>query len=68
MTEQQKQILGIASRLGADPREVELAIQLMRSGRTELIVAVTAQRLSIRAALRAARSTNLSPRISSRVR
>jgi hypothetical protein len=56
VTEQQRQVLEIATRLGADPREVELAIQLMRSGRSDLIVQVTAQRLSIRAALKAARS------------
>jgi hypothetical protein len=65
MTEQQEQILGIASRLGADPREIELAVALMRTRRSDLIVAVTAQRLSIRAALRAAK---ISPRIPSRAR
>jgi hypothetical protein len=67
MTDQQRQVLEIASRLGADPREIELAIQLMRSGRSDLIVAVSAQRLSIRAALKVARSTN-PPRIPSRAR
>jgi hypothetical protein len=62
MTDQQKQVLEIASRLGADPREVELAIQLMRSGRSDLIVQVTAQRLSIRAALKAANPPPNPPR------
>jgi hypothetical protein len=66
MTNQQKQVIDIAYRLGADPREVELATQLMRSGRADLIIAVTAQHLSIRAALKVARSN--SSRISSQVR
>jgi hypothetical protein len=57
VTSQQQQVLGLASQLGADPREIEMAIQLMRTGRADLIVAVTAQRMTIRAALKAARST-----------
>jgi hypothetical protein len=32
----QQQILSLASRMGADPREVELAMKLMRTGRTRL--------------------------------
>ena len=50
MTHQQ-QILNLASRMGADPREVELAVALMRTGRIDLIVQVTAQKLTIRGAL-----------------
>jgi hypothetical protein len=45
MTHQQ-QILGLASRMGADPREVELAVALMRTGRIDLIVQVTAQKIN----------------------
>jgi hypothetical protein len=57
MTAQQRQILDIAFRLGADPREVELAVALARTGRVDLLIAVSAQRLTVRAALKAARST-----------
>jgi hypothetical protein len=66
MTEQQQQILDLAMRLNADPREVEEAIRLMRTGRFDLIIAVTAKTLSVRAALKKA-ATN-SPRTSSRAR
>jgi len=54
---QQQQVLELASQLGADPREIEMAIQLMRTSWADLIVAVTAQRMSVKAALKAARST-----------
>jgi hypothetical protein len=66
VTEQQRQILNIAARLGADPREVELAVALARTGRVDLIVAVTARNLTIRAALKVARTN--SPRTSSQGR
>jgi len=66
MTNQQKQVLDIAARLGVSQQEIESAIMLARTGRVDLIVAVSAQRLSLRAALKAARSTNLSPRVLSR--
>jgi hypothetical protein len=65
MTAAQRQILAIAARIGADPREVEAAIALARTGRVDLLIAVSAQRLSVRAALRIAKST---PRNSSRTR
>lgn len=65
MNSQQQQVLEIATRLGADPKEIKSAIRLMRTGRTDLLVQVTAQRLTIRAALKAAKS---SPRVSSRAR
>jgi hypothetical protein len=47
----QEQLLDIATRMGADPREIELAVALMRSGRCDLIIEVCAARSSIRAAL-----------------
>jgi hypothetical protein len=53
----QQQVLDLASRLGADPKEIESAIRLMRTGRADLLIRVTAQRMTIRAALKAARST-----------
>jgi hypothetical protein len=68
MTNQQKQVIDIAARLGVSQREIESAITLARTGRVDLIVAVSAQRLSLRAALKAARYTNLLPRVPSRAR
>jgi hypothetical protein len=41
----------LAASLGVDPREVDLAIRLMRTGRTDLITKVTTGRLTIRQAL-----------------
>jgi hypothetical protein len=55
MTEQQ--IYDLADRLGADQHDVELAISLMRTGRADLLAAVTNKTMTIRAALKAARST-----------
>jgi hypothetical protein len=66
MTGHQKQALEIATKLGADQREIEAAIRLMRTGRSDLILQVCAARLSIRAALRRAKSD--SPRTPSRAR
>jgi hypothetical protein len=57
MTEQQQLALRLASDLGADAREVEAAIALMRTGRTDLLIQVTARRMTIRAALKVARAT-----------
>jgi hypothetical protein len=54
MTAQQQQALDIASRLGVDPAEVNLAIRLAQTGRVDLLVSVTARRMSIRAALKQA--------------
>jgi hypothetical protein len=58
MTEQQQQVLNLASRLHVDLREVELALALARTGRVDLITAVAAGRISIGAALLAAKSVN----------
>jgi hypothetical protein len=44
----------LAASLGVDPREVDLAIRLMRTGRTDLITKVTTGRLTIRQALQSA--------------
>jgi hypothetical protein len=49
--ELQNQILALAADLGADPREVSDAIQVMQSGRSDLIVELLAARMSVRAAL-----------------
>jgi hypothetical protein len=35
MTSQQKQVLEIAAKLGADQHEIEAAIRLMRTGRSD---------------------------------
>jgi hypothetical protein len=67
-TEQQQRVLDTASTLSADPKEIDLAIQLMRTGRADLLVAVTAQRMTIRAALALAKSSNQSSRVPSRAR
>jgi hypothetical protein len=56
MTALQEQVLTLAQRLGADPAEVEAAVRLMKSGRCDLLVEVCAARMSIKAALRIARS------------
>jgi hypothetical protein len=63
MTEQQKLVLHLASTLGVDPREIDRAVALARTGRINLLVAVTAQRVTVRAALKAARSNTNPPRI-----
>jgi hypothetical protein len=47
----QNRILAIAADLGADPREISAAIQVMQSGRSDLIVELLAARMSVRAAL-----------------
>jgi hypothetical protein len=57
MTDQQQVVLTIAAHLGADPKEVGLAVALARTGRTDLLAAVMARRIDVRAALQAARST-----------
>jgi hypothetical protein len=54
MTAQQQQALDIASRLGVEPAEVDLAIRLAQTGRVDLIVHVSAKRMSVRAALQRA--------------
>jgi acetyl-CoA carboxylase carboxyltransferase component len=54
MTEQQRLAIRLAADLGVDQREVDRAIALARTGRIDLIVAVSAKRLSIRAALQQA--------------
>jgi hypothetical protein len=51
------QITAMADRIGADPREVERAIKLARTGRTDLVGAVIDGRMTIEAALRAASNT-----------
>jgi hypothetical protein len=68
MTDQQRQVLTIATHLGADPKEIGLAVALARTGRVDLITAVMAGRIDVRAALRAARSTKPSPCIQGRTR
>jgi CO/xanthine dehydrogenase Mo-binding subunit len=67
MTSQQQQVLDLASRLGVDPDEVTLAVRLAQTGRVDLLVRVTAQRMSIRAALKEVARSN-SPRDTSRAR
>jgi hypothetical protein len=67
MTSQQQQVLDLASRLGVDPDEVSIAIKLAQTGRVDLLVSVTARRMSIRAALKEAARSN-SPRDTSRAR
>jgi hypothetical protein len=47
----QQQILDIAARMGANPKEVELAVALVRTGDAILIVQVMAAKLTIKAAL-----------------
>lgn len=49
--DQQQHALDLAARLGADPREIVDAIRLMRTGRADLLIQVTAQKLTIKAAL-----------------
>lgn len=49
--ELQQKILTLAADLGADPREISAAIQVMQSGRSDLIVELLAARMSVRAAL-----------------
>jgi hypothetical protein len=66
MTEQQKIALRLASDLGADPVEIARAIALAKTGRVDLILACSAKTMTIRAALKAAKSN--SPRQPSRAR
>jgi hypothetical protein len=66
MTEQQKIALRLARDLGVDQAEITRALSLARSGRVDLIVACSAQRMTVRAALKAAKSN--SPRSLSRAR
>jgi hypothetical protein len=47
----QQQILDIAARMGANPKEVELAIALVRTGDATLIVQVMAAKLTIKTTL-----------------
>jgi hypothetical protein len=49
--EMQQRILALAADLGADPREIAAAIQVMQSGRADLIVELLAARMNVRAAL-----------------
>jgi hypothetical protein len=44
----------LAAALKVDPRELDLAVRLMRTGRADLITKVTAGRLTIRQALQSA--------------
>jgi hypothetical protein len=44
----------LAAALRVDPRELKLAVQLMRSGRADLIAAVIAGRSTVRQALASA--------------
>jgi predicted outer membrane protein len=55
MTEQQRLVRDLASTINADPKEVGVAVALARTGRTDLITAVMAGRIDVRAALQAAR-------------
>jgi hypothetical protein len=57
MTRQQQLALRIAGDLGVDPDEVNLAVKLAQTGNVTLLVEVTARRMSIKAALKAAKST-----------
>jgi hypothetical protein len=50
MTEQQRMAIRLAADLGVDPREIQDAIALARTGRIDLIVAVTACDLTLRGA------------------
>jgi hypothetical protein len=56
VTEQQQLALRIATDLGVPLEEVDQAIRLARTGRVDLIVHVSARRMSIKAALKAARN------------
>jgi hypothetical protein len=47
----QQQILDIAARMGANSKEVELAVALVRTGDATLIVQVMAAKLTIKTAL-----------------
>jgi hypothetical protein len=58
MTEQQQIALRLARDLGADPREIERALSLARTGRIDLILACSAKSMTIRAALKAAKSNS----------
>jgi hypothetical protein len=53
-TKIQRRMLELAFDHGADRHEVAVAIEAMRTGQADLIVAITAQRLTVRAALKAA--------------
>jgi hypothetical protein len=55
-TKIQRRMLERAFDCGADRHEVALAIEAMRTGQVNLIVMITARRLSIRAAARAGRN------------
>jgi hypothetical protein len=67
MTEQQRLAIRLAAELGVDPRAVDHAIALARTGRIDLILAVTARDLTLRAALKEAARSN-SPRNLGRAR
>jgi DNA N-6-adenine-methyltransferase (Dam) len=67
MTEQQRLAIRLAADLGVDPKEIDHAIALARTGRIDLIVAVTARDLTLKAALKEAARSN-SPRNPSRTR
>jgi hypothetical protein len=47
----QERILALAAAMGADPKEVNAAIRVMQSGRTDLIIEILAARMSVKAAL-----------------
>jgi hypothetical protein len=66
MTEQQRIAIRLAADLGVDTKEIADAVALARTGRIDLILAVTARDLTLRAALKAARTN--SPRNTSPAR
>lgn len=47
------EILDLADRIGVSPGEVQQAISLMKTGRTDLITAVVKKRMTVGAALQA---------------
>jgi hypothetical protein len=49
-----RQTEALAASLRVDPREIDLAIRLMRTGRQDLITKLTTGRLTVRQALQSA--------------
>jgi hypothetical protein len=47
----QQRILALAADMGADPKEIDVAIRVMQSGRADLIIEILATRMSVKAAL-----------------
>jgi hypothetical protein len=58
MNEQQRLAIRLAADLGVDQHEVDRAIALARTGRIDLIVEVTARRMTVKAALQQATNCN----------